>query len=255
MFSNAEMQLIYRVANASVLLFPYPHMLVHDIFPADFYSDLRRNLPPASAYKSLKAMGRVGSAYPDERVVLPLTPPEVAALDEPYRSFWDQTARWLLGGSFGHILLHKFAPLLGQRFKDLATMEFDHEALVVQDRTNYRLGPHTDTPSKVLSLLFYLPADDSRPHLGTSMYLPSDPSFTCDGNNHYGFEGFQRLLTMPYVPNTLFAFMKTPNAFHGVEPVTEPNIERALMLYDIKARKTAANAVQPSAKPNTTFSF
>jgi len=255
MFSNAETQLIYRVANAPVNFYPYPHILVYDIFPANFYSDLRRHLPPASAYKSLKTMGRVGSGYPDERVVLPLTPPEVSALDEPYRSFWNQTAGWLLGGSFGHMLLRKFAPMLSQRFKDLAKMEFDHEALVIQDRTNYRLGPHTDKPSKVLSLLFYLPADDSKPHLGTSMYLPSDPSFTCDGNNHHGFEGFHRLLTMPYVPNTLFAFMKTPNAFHGVEPVTEPNVERALLLYDIKVLKSTVGTGQQTSKPNTSFSF
>jgi len=248
MFSNAETQLIYRVANAPILMYPFPHILVHDVFPDSFYHEMRVHLPPPAAYKSLKAMGRVGSAYPEERVVIPLTPPEVAALDEPYRSFWDQTARWLLGGSFGTILLRKFSPLLAQRFDNLASMEFDHEALIIQDRTNYKLGPHTDTPAKVLSLLFYLPPDDSKSHLGTSIYLPRDPSFTCDGSSHYRFEGFHRLLTMPYVRNTLFAFMKTPNAFHGVEPVMDPNIERALLLYDIKAPKYGSTPAQPNTK-------
>ncbi len=255
MFLNAETQLIYRVANAPVQMFPYPHILVHDVFPADFYRDLRAHLPPASAYKSLKSMGRVGSDYPDERVVLPLTPPEVGALIEPYRSFWDQTASWLLGGQFGSIVLQKFAPLLKLRFENPGAMQFNHEALVIQDRTNYQLGPHTDTPSKVLSLLFYLPADDSKPHLGTSMYLPKDPSFTCDGNRHHSFDGFRRLLTMPYVPNTLFAFMKTPNAFHGVERIEEAGIERALLLYDIKALKPAPATAAPANKPSTQFSF
>jgi hypothetical protein len=254
MFSNAEMQLIYRVANAPIHMFPYPHILVHDVFPEDFYRQIRTHLPPNNAYKSLKSMGRVSNDYPDEKVVLPLTPDQVATLDEPYRTFWDKTARWLLGGAFGSIMLQKFSPLLQQRFENLAAMQFAHEALVIQDRTNYKLGPHTDTPAKVLSLLFYLPADDSKPHLGTSMYLPADPSFTCDGARHYDFKGFHRLLTMPYVPNTLFAFMKTPNAFHGVEPVSEPGVERALLLYDIKTAKPAA---APSAKPaaSTTFSF
>lgn len=43
------------------------------------------------------------------------------------------------------------------------------------------------------------------------------------------------MLTLPYVPNVLFAFMKTPNSFHGVEPIEEPEVQRDLLLYDIRA--------------------
>ncbi len=63
------------------------------------------------------------------------------------------------------------------------------------------------------------------------------------------------MLTAPYVPNTLFAFLKTPNAFHGVEPIAEPNIERALLLYDIKVAKAAAAPPATEIKPRTEFSF
>ncbi len=251
MFSNAESQLIYKVANAPIRMFPYPHILVHDVFPADFYRALREHLPPGSAYKTLTALGRVQGNYPDTRVVLPLTKAEVAALPELYRDFWNETSRWLLGGMFGQVVLQKFGPLFAQRFADPAAVRFHQEGLVIQDRTHYSLGPHTDTPRKVVSFLFYLPADDSMPHLGTSMYLPKDPSFTCPGGPHHGFEGFNRLLTMPYVPNTLFGFMKTPDAFHGVEPIAEPHVERALMLYDIYTENVAPAPDQSS----TRFSF
>ena len=256
MFSNAETQLLYKVANAPILMYPYPHILVHEVFPQDFYRALREHLPPGGVYKSLKALGRVSGDYPETRVVLPLTPEHVAALPEPYRSFWDETARWFLGGQFGQVVLQKFSGLLAQRFENLASIEFLHEALVVQDRTDYSLGPHTDTPSKVLSFLFYLPADDSQSHLGTSVYLPKDPSFTSPGSEPYhGFEKFIRLLTMPYVPNTLFAFMKTPNAFHGVEPIAEPNVERALLLYDVKTANTATPSARTPGQPTTRFQF
>ena len=254
MFSSAETQLIYKVANAPIRTFPYPHILVHDVFPQDFYHLLREHLPPASAYKSLKALGRVSGNYPETRAVLPLTPDEVATLSEPCRSFWYETATWLLGGPFGKIVLQKFGSLLAQRFADPTAVEYQHESLVIQDRTNYMLGPHTDSPSKVFSFLFYLPADASMPHLGTSIYVPKDPSFTCPGGPHHGFEKFDRLLTIPYVPNTLFGFMKTPNAFHGVEPITELDVERALLLYDIKVMQAPVSA-QPPAKPYIKFSF
>ncbi len=42
---------------------------------------------------------------------------------------------------------------------------------------------------------------------------------------------------MPYLPNAMFAFMKTPNAFHGVEPV-EGQAVRELLLFDIRQQRT-----------------
>src|SRR4029077_15441743 len=137
MFSSAESQLIYKVANAPIRMFPYPHFLVHEVFPADFYRAIREHLPPNNAYKTLAALKRVGSEYPDTRTVLPLTPAAVADLPEPYRAFWVDTARWMLGGPFGRIVLQKFAPLLESRFPDPSAARLRHEGLIVQDHTNY----------------------------------------------------------------------------------------------------------------------
>jgi hypothetical protein len=39
---------------------------------------------------------------------------------------------------------------------------------------------------------------------------------------------------MPYVPNSLFAFVRTSNLFHGVEPISENGVCRDLLLYDIQ---------------------
>ena len=92
---------------------------------------------------------------------------------------------------------------------------------------------HTDRPTKAMSFLFYLPPDDTRPHLGTSIYAPRDPQFTCTGGPHHDFAHFHRVYTMPYLPNTLFAFPKTANSFHGVEPIQDNAVRRDLLLYDI----------------------
>ena len=126
----------------------------------------------------------------------------------------------------------------------------------MRDRTTYSLGPHTDTPEKVLSFLFYLPPDASMAHLGTSIYVPKDPQFICRGGPHHDFAHFRRMLTMEYLPNTLFAFMKTPNAFHGVEPITEAEVRRDLLLYDIRIMPPqAAAGAAPAGKADVKFSF
>jgi hypothetical protein len=229
-----DLEVQYQIANAPVLAFPYPHILVHDIFPADFYRELRANLPEKSALNTLGALGRIqGADYP-ARLVMPLTRDAVAALPGGQRAFWEQVGNWFLGGEFRHLLLAKFAPYLQRRLGDLGKVSFQDELLIVRDASSYALGPHTDSPSKVLSLLFYLPPDDSMAHLGTSVYLPNDAQFRCEGGPHYDFAKVRRVLTMPYVPNTLFAFMKTTNSFHGVEPIREAGIRRDLMLYDIR---------------------
>jgi hypothetical protein len=213
-----ELQVLYNIGNALVREFPYPHLYVPDVFPADFYREMLRNLPPQSALKNLGELGRVtaGNTY---------------------------------------TMVGKFAPYLAQRFGDLRNIRFDHEALIVRDRTNYALGPHTDSPSKVLSFLFYLPADAARAHLGTSIYVPRDPGFLCQGGPHYDYAKFQRMLTLPYVPNALFAFMKTPNSFHGVEPIAEPEVRRDLLLYDLRVLPPQAQKPAPAAASNIKFTI
>lgn len=260
MSSDVSLAVLYKIANAPVSSFPFPHIYVRDVFPPDFYRELRAHLPPREAFHSLNELGRVAGAYPDTRLVMPLTPEKIGGLPEPYRGFWDALARWLLGG-FGQTMLDKFAPFLDWRFGDARRRQYYDEALLVQDYTTYSLGPHTDSPSKVLSFLFYLPADDSLAHLGTSIYVPKDPNFTCFGGPHYPFERFLRMATMPYVPNTLFAFVKTHNSFHGVEPIEQAGIRRDLLLYDIRVHNPpelssqAPAAANQTASPNVNFTF
>jgi hypothetical protein len=232
---ETELQVLYKIGNAQVREYPYPHIYVPDIFPEDFYREMRRNLPPQGTLKNLGELGRVkGNSYP-ERGVLPLGEENLAALEPQQRAFWQGVRQWLLGPRFIDTMLRKFAPYLAQRFGDLRNVRFGHEALIVRDRTNYALGPHTDSPTKALAFLFYLPADASLAHLGTSIYVPEDPAFVCAGGPHYSYDKFRRMLTMPYVPNALFAFMKTHNSFHGVEPIEDQGVQRDLLLYDIRA--------------------
>jgi hypothetical protein len=132
-------------------------------------------------------------------------------------------------------MLGKFEQHLGKRFgAALTEANFVPEVLVVRDHTNYKLGPHTDSASKVLAMLFYCPDDASLTHLGTSIYTPIDPAFRCPGGPHYPFRDFRKIATMEYKPNALFAFFKNDHSFHGVDPISDADVLRDLMLYDIR---------------------
>jgi hypothetical protein len=275
MYSSVESALVYNVANAVIRGFPYPHIYVPNIFPEDFYSELQRNIPDPAAMLPIEQVRNVRGYK--ERFVLELSPNHLDTLPAEKKQFWTDFSSWLLSGRFRELALAKFAPFVQQRFKNTQGVQFYDESLLVEDITKYALGPHSDATRKVITMLFYLPKDESQSHLGTSIYMPKDPRFTCEGGPHYGFDKFNRLVTMPFKPNTLFAFVKTNNSFHGVEPVLDPDTKRWLLLYDVYARQAqqqqpplttgmaqpAASqpaaaqpaAAQPAGPPGVTFKF
>ena len=233
MSSHVEHHTLYQVANAPLREYPFPHILVRDVFEPAYYGRLLENLLPVELMRPIKEVRALGQKYSDARFVFPLTPEEVGALPAARRVFWEDLSGWLLGIPFAQSLFRKFATGIEQRF-GLREPGLYNEAMLVDDRTRYSLGPHSDAPAKVITVLFYLPADASRPHLGTSIYAPRQPGFRCPGGPHYPFELFDRVMTMPYVPNTMFAFFKTDNSFHGVEPVRDENYRRHLLFFDIR---------------------
>lgn len=255
MFSDAEMQLLYKVGNAPINTFPYPHFYINDIFPADFYREIQNNLPDPEAMIPIE-QARNLKGY-DERFVLDMTPKSLARLPDQKREFWTELNKMLvIKGSVGLSIFNRLLPQIEKRFEGQTGMEFYSEALLVQDITNYKLGPHTDATRKVVTMLFYLPPDESQKHMGTSIYVPKDPEFRCPGGPHYPHDGFKRMHTNPFVPNALFGFLKTDNSFHGVEPVKDPNTRRWLLLYDIFVRETAPKVQKEiKVKPQVNFSF
>jgi hypothetical protein len=227
--------LAYKVLNAPLRTYPYPHIYVPEVLPPEVYAQIQANIPDPSAMIPIEQARRI-SGY-KERFVQDISGP-MAELTQTQRSFWQAMAGELLGGGMMEVMVNRFRPFIERRFQG-AKVDLRDESLLVEDITNYSLGPHTDTPSKVVTVIFYLPRDDSQTHLGTSIYAPKDPVGRCPGGPHYPHEGFDRLATMPFVPNSMFAFVKSDVSFHGVEPVTDPDVRRWLLLYDIKATPAA----------------
>lgn len=226
--------------------YPYAHIYVDNVFPEDFYSQLRINWPSSSSLVCLGDTGRVPKgAYP-ERFILPFSQTEVQKLDEKRSEFWLEFGNWFLDQRFMNAVIEKFEPSVRARFGEtMFNNYYGSESLVVRDLTNYSIGPHTDSPHRLLSMLFYCPDDDSRSHLGTSIYVPNDPDFRCAGGPHYPHHRFRKVKTMDYRRNSLFAFIKNDYSFHGVEPIGEQPVGRDVLLYDIRVQQSEPQAAPP----------
>jgi hypothetical protein len=258
-----EQHVVYRTANAALQGYPYPHIYVREIFPPDFYRELQAQLPSPEDMRPIEEVRRV-KGY-KERFVLGFADADLAVLPPAKQAFWRGLRDRLLTGNFARALLTKYESALANRFTG-KHQALTSELLLVEDVTDYKLGPHTDAPRKVVTVLFYLPADDSQRHLGTSIYVPKDPAFRCPGGPHHPHEGFDRAMTAPFMPNTLFSFFKTDNSFHGVEPILDAGTRRWLLLFDIylaghdprkpsEGTPAPAEAPAPPPRPAVKFSF
>ena len=98
--------------------------------------------------------------------------------------------------------------------------------------------------------------------MGTSLYRPKDPGFSCPNSTHYPFEDFVKVKTAPYLPNSMLAFFRSDRSFHGVEPLSAQDgftgnrdliqyvlYDRQVREEQLRARRLAAVA-EAAARPD-----
>lgn len=226
-----------RISSAEIQDAPFAYAVIDQIFPADYYLQIQANFPSDGEMIPLNETGRVGSDSYRQRKCVLFDEESFARLDQPRRMFWEALAQQLFSSRFILGVMDKFMPHIAQRL-EVARVEGDvsiwGDALIVSDRTHYAIGPHTDAPHRLLTFLFYLPEDDSLVDCGTSIYQPSDAQFNCPGGVHHQFEGFERVKTVGFMPNRLLVFAKDENSFHGVETLRHANLDRRLVIYNVR---------------------
>lgn len=193
---------------------PFPHFFVENVFPDGFYEELMQILVKKTDFHAEKFANR---EFADE-VGIP-------ALD------------FMREKGFLLDMFNLFHVDAAARFGG-TTAKLGYDLRLIRDSQSYKIGPHTDAPNKVLSLLFYLPDDETYRECGTSVFVPQSggfgEDFTCNGGPHYKFEGFREVWRAPFLPNSCFGFWKTNNSFHGVLPLPV-QFRRDVLLYNIYA--------------------
>jgi len=234
-----------RFANTPVAWDPFPYIYISSVFPPALFAQMRAHMPPKSNLKCAADVFKHHEPYKDRFVLRFSNDEDLQALPPNDRDFWIAFRQWLYSTEFATMVLGIFHAQMALRFPnthfDINT-DFGCNGMLARDYTNYALGPHTDHPRKLFTLLFYLPADDAFRHLGTSMYVPENPDFASDGDEgHYPYTGFNLHKVAGYKPNSMFGFFKTSHSFHGVEPITESNVQRDLLIYNFSSRELIGN--------------
>ena len=238
MFLDAELHVAYRIGNTQISNFPFPHFFIENIFPNEFYSMIQENLPEINQMVSMADHDALipGLASYKDRFVLDFAREDLMKkVEKDKRKFLDAFGKIFTQGNFGNLLQAKFKRFLDMRFQYLDNVSFKHDLKLVNDKKNYGLGPHTDKLSKVISVLFYLPKDSTHQGTGTSIYIPKDSNLLDKEVSHknYPREDFHKVITMPFVPNSAFCFIKTNNSYHGVEKLEMEDANRWSLQYNL----------------------
>lgn len=243
--AEVESHAIQRIDSAPLVTVPFPHIYVESLLPEDYYDELLANLPPRDSLP--RASEIFGNENYRLRHVLDLADEEaIGLLARSPTDFWRQLAAWLLNQRFRSALLGKFCDPIEARFPAMTgRIEVYSDAVLARDEASYSLLPHTDSKYKLVSALLYLARDGNSPLLGTSLYKPLDPEFRCAGGPSYPYADFRRVATMDYKPNSLFAFAKTDDSFHGVEYAGEPHSPRDLLMYNVRITAETYESLVP----------
>ena len=238
-FSGADAHVAQRIADTPVSLAPFQHCVVDNVFPAELFAAIHDNWPSDDVMKSLPDTGRTSSYK--ERYVMLLNDEFIHKLSEQQAQFWHSMLNVACGAAVIRSCFAKFQGVLLPRIQHLKFEDvyLESEMLVISDRDNYAIGPHTDTKGRFISLLYYLSEEPEYASYGTGLYEPLQQEMAVKDNAHYTFKDFKLHTRVDYKPNRVVAFPRSDRSFHGVKPVPVENCDRRLIIVNIKAPQGA----------------
>jgi FkbM family methyltransferase len=235
---KAKAHCLNKILSAKIEEDPYPYIVIDDIFPEDYYKEIAKNFPSIESAMSLGETGRVTNGSYEQRKVTLFNDEHFKKLTDEQRIFWTSFSEWLYSEEFIINTLSRFSPWCINRIAEVQDrneeVKLSCDALIVHDKENYAIGPHTDAKHRLLTFLFYAPTNSDDSDLGTSIYECKDPSFVCPGGPHYDFKNFNEVKKVSFIPNRLLCFVRTGKSFHGVEKITKPNVDRRLIINNIR---------------------
>jgi hypothetical protein len=190
---------------------PFYHLRFDPVFPEDFYAEMLEAMPVAADYRAMSGKSKIGSSRPDgkpTRAKIDLLPEFIRHLPPKKRAVWDVAGRVFRSKELEKAFVQRLAPGLERRFGvNFAKVGMYPVPILTRDIPGYRIFKHTDSLWKGITVQFYLPPDDSTPHIGTIFHevLPNGRK--------------PKKAQMSFSPNSGYAFAVADNTWHSADPV------------------------------------
>ncbi len=211
--------LIARIGAAPLDRTPCDHVRLEQIFEPELNRQLLDNLPDQAQYDE---QIHKDALLPDGRYArlrFELTEENLARLAEPKRSFWQGVLNEVRSPEIERAYKEKFRAALTKRFgRDPMLVETVQRPVLFRDIAGYKISVHADNLDKVITSQIYLPRDDSQAHLGTSFH------------RRKADRSFEKVKSLPFTPNSGYAFPVTTDSWHSVEQMRDSDGPRNTLM-------------------------
>lgn len=166
------------VERADLEITPWPHLVVHNFLPWDYYAQLLAHWPTRD-WRELN--------YPDQR--------------KPDGHFRRQQLMLTQTDQCQELRYAMESPMLQYAIFEKLGVDTETVAwpqpILVDDEAGYWIRPHPDVRTKIVTLQVYLPEDDSTIEMGTDLMGPT-------------------IKTLDFTPNDGYVFHPTSQTMHQV---------------------------------------
>lgn len=240
--------LLGRALRRDIVTEPFPHIVVEDALPPDYYRQL------AAEYPSFKAIAGEGPhannyLYLKSAYEIPQMPEVSPAWRDFFayhisRAFYSEIVA--LFGDHIRDCHPAFEATLGRKFEDMTVgirppgKAQDAEATTHDAKLDVQFGcnspvvetssvrtAHVDSKFKLLASLLYFREEGDDSEGGELELYRHDPAGAQFDKRHQLIRGdFEVARTVPYRPNVLVMWVNSPRALHGVSPRHPTSIPR-----------------------------
>jgi len=177
-----------------IIEFPYPHLIIRDVFSDFFYSELEKEV---FNYKATK----------DSVEGFPSLTNFTSMLEEGVLG--RKVLDFLESDTIAQLFLDKF----NKRERGYSVGKFQ------KSRFPYKITPHRDMLIKLVSYMVYMPTEGSPTDMGTNICVPQKDmsSLTQEDRTHAAWSDFTIVKQAEYIRNTLFVFAPCDNSWHSVQ--------------------------------------
>jgi len=211
--------LVRCIDGAEAIQEPFGHVYLENVFPNEIYQKMLNGLPSPDVYA--RAADRHYGNGQHVRSMYALSKTGLAELSASEQQFWGAMASALTAEDVKRAMFRKLSADLSFRYgvpEEQAPQLSGHSRPTLYRETEgFEIPPHPDTRKKVITMHFYLPADDSQLDLGTALYRRKLLAWPFGGWQHR----FEKVKQFPFQPNSAYAFVVnnkiTRKSWHGRE--------------------------------------
>jgi hypothetical protein len=196
-----------RIAAAETQADPFPHLFVEEFFPPFVYRELLARLPQKQHYEPFQYEKHATQSGVSTRDHFPLTARVIGRLDQQDSALWYAIRDALRSPEVKQATFTKLADGLAFRYgvrpEQVCELPGFAYPELFRETGGYFIKPHPDTRRKVITMQIALPADDTRPDLGTQFYRRSLNPLALLREPR----GFEIARQAPFRPNFGYAFV------------------------------------------------